>query len=44
MSTQTIFNNLIFTVLTSVSSEDYLRNYNIYRPTPISNWESFKKK
>ena len=26
MSTQTIFNNLIFTVLTSVSSEDYLRD------------------
>ena len=41
---QTIFDNIMFTVLTTVSSENYLKHYNIHRPKAISNWESFKKK
>lgn len=44
MSEQTIFDNIMFTVLTTVSCEDYLNHYNVYRPKAISNWEYLKKK
>jgi len=39
---QDIFDNLLFMVLTTVSCEEYLSHYNIYRPSSIKNWKMFK--
>ena len=39
---QKIFDDIIFLVLTTVSCEEYLKHYNIYRHTPIKNWDLFK--
>jgi hypothetical protein len=40
---QNIFDNIMFTILTTICCEDYLHHYGIHRPKPIKNWEKFKK-
>jgi hypothetical protein len=41
---QYIFDQIVFLVLTTVSSEDYLNHYNIFRPPLKKNWGQFKNK
>lgn len=41
---QCLFDEIVLIVLETISSETYLNELGIYRPKPVRNWESFKKK